>query len=133
MHDYSVIDLKNMLDNAYSMTTTPDRTKFPKYKVGEVIDRDKTVRWNEETVEAANNAFKDEASRLQSVRQAKINEVIELIYDYIIDNIGPDFSRKKAAKIWSKAYSDGHHAGVHEIFGYLDDYIDFANDMLAKD
>ena len=31
--------------------------------------------------------------------------------------------------IYDQAYTDGHHAGMHEIFNHLDNYIEFVNDL----
>lgn len=136
--NYDPATLILMLDDAYEMPTAPDRAKFPKYKEDVIIDVDQTVRWNREQVKLANEAFKNEASRLQSARQAKINEVIENVYDYIISSIsvctrGYEISRKKAAVIWRKAYEDGHHSGTHSIFSHLEEYIDLICEVLKKD
>lgn len=55
----------------------------------------------------------------------KINNIIE---EYIKDAAGFDkVPQKSKEKVWSKAYSDGHSFGYHEVYTHLVDLVDLFN------
>lgn len=99
----------------------PDRMKFPYPKVGAVLDREKSVRWNEEEVERQRTAYGEEVKRLNKVynetSKGYENEIKQLLADEY------DISVEEAGLIWAKAYEDGHSYGVIEVYNH---FIDFA-------
>lgn len=121
-------ELREKLENAYSLSTKPDPNKFPKYREGTVLDENMSVKWNKEQVAEANKKREEEVSRLQRVRNSTINEVEKEIITAIAEDVG--ISNDKARFIYQKAWSDGHSAGIYEVFTYIYDYIDFALEML---
>lgn len=89
---------------------TPDPEKYPKYKPEDVIDVDKSVRWNREEVARRIQAYKNEIKRLEDIRLENIhkvnNDVIEAIA-FELDNrhIVPDkdVAHKKATTLFNCA------------------------------
>jgi hypothetical protein len=121
-------ELREKLENAYGLSTKPDPNKFPKYREGTVLDENMSVKWNKEQVAEANRKREEEVSRLQRVRSNAINETEKEIIKAIAEDVGVD--EYKAKYIFKKAWSDGHSAGIYEVFTYIYDYIDFALEML---
>ena len=121
-------ELRKKLEDAYALSTKPDPNKFPKYKEGTVLDENKSVKWNREQVAEAKRKRDEEVSRLQRVRNNTINEAEREIIAAIAEDVG--ISDDKARFIYQKAWSDGHSAGIYEVFTYIYDYIDFALAML---
>lgn len=120
--------LKDELNAAYSMSTKPDESAFPKYDVCAVIDENKSVKWNREQIEYANLRYQSEEACLKAIKQDKTASAIKHICHWIADEV--QCSETKARLIWDKAYEYGHSAGVNEIFIYINEYIDFAYKLL---
>lgn len=120
-----------------NLSTKPDRTKFPKYKMNAVIDEDKSVRWNNEEIERRNAAFKKEASRLQTVKSHEYNKVINAIVDIVTNELitsglfkNEAIAKEKAYKIYNKAYDESHSYGIYDVLVKIDDYIDFITEIM---
>lgn len=102
-----------------------------KYRTGDVIDEDMSVRWNKEEIIRRNAVYEQEVSRLNTERNKARDVVYEHIYAYIIDEVGYECTKKKAMAIWSMAYEHGHSYGMHEIKIYLDELIELAQTLMA--
>lgn len=101
--------LGNRLETAWKRPTKPN-SKRP--KDGEIIDEEKSVRWNREEVVRRQKAWDAECSRLKKAQNAEIEHISEAIELQIQEDIKAETKRsisKKAATIlWQKAYDRGH-------------------------
>ena len=108
--------LGNRLETAWKRPTKPN-SKRP--KDGEIIDEEKSVRWNREEVVRRQKAWDTECSRLKKAQNAEIEHISEAIELQIQEDIKAETKRsisKKAATIlWQKAYDRGHAYGFADI------------------
>ena len=105
---------------------TPDSEKFPKVKPGDILDEEKSVRWNREEVERLRNARSEEVKRLNR-EKAEINK---LYTDGLIKRLAKEnhITIDEAKIIWGKAYDMEHSSGVHAC---ISEFVDLA-DMYAE-
>lgn len=95
-----------------------------------VFDEDQSVKWNKEQVAINNRKYKEEAARLNTLKNKARDSVYEDIYKYIQEEVGHDLSRDKASAIWGYAYEKGHAYGISEIKIYLDEIIEVVKKVL---
>ena len=92
-------NLGNRLETAWKRPTRPN-SKRP--KDGEIIDEEKSVRWNREEVVRRQKAWDAECSRLKKAQNAEIEHISEAIELQIQEDIKAETKRsisKKAATI----------------------------------
>lgn len=112
---------------------TPDAEKFPKVKEGDILDEEKSVRWNREEVERLRNARAEEVKRLNR-EKAEINK---LYTDGLVKRLAKEnhITVDEAKIIWSKAYDMEHSSGVRACvseFGELVDMYDALKNAKEK-
>ena len=112
-------------DKACMMSCKPG-PEFRKLKPGDVIDEEKSVRWNREEVERLNKEYKEEFARLTRERGDAINKCTERAIAQIAEETG--LSKEKAEILWNFVYERYHAFG--EMFTQIDDYIMLVNDLL---
>ena len=116
-------NLGNRLETAWKRPTRPN-SKRP--KDGEIIDEEKSVRWNREEVVRRQKAWDAECYRLKKAQTAEIEHISEAIELQIQEDIKAETKRsisKKAATIlWQKAYDRGHAYGFADIYCAIEDY-----------
>ena len=86
----------------------PDREKFPHYVKNEVIDEDKSVKWNREEVERRNLAFDEEVKRLNRQKNT-----ISQVYEEVIVKVLSKESKVTTSEgkvIWQHARNQGGDA-----------------------
>ena len=101
-------NLGNRLETAWKRPTRPN-SKRP--KDGEIIDEEKSVRWNREEVVRRQKAWDAECSRLKKAQNAEIEHISEAIELQIQEDIKAktkrSISKKAATILWQKAYDRG--------------------------
>lgn len=100
----------------------PDEKEFPKYNRGDIIDEDKSVKWNREEIERRINVRAEEVKRLQ-----KLGNKLDNLYEKtIIKALANKYkiSVKEAGIIWRKAYEDSHSFGVKYVY---DTFVELAD------
>ena len=107
------------------------KPKTKRIKEGTVLDEDKSVRWNREEVERLNKEYDAVVAELNTKRNKARDMLYEHIYEYIIDEVGHNCTKKKATAIWDYAYEQGHAYGLSEIHCYLDEIIVLADVLLS--
>ena len=105
----------------------PDEERFPNCKRGDVIDREASVRWNEEEVERRIVARDEEVKRLNKLK----SEISELYREAMIKHLAKEYkiSKDEMKVIYSKAYEEGHSCGMREVLNYCRDFADFYEDL----
>lgn len=116
-------NLGNRLETAWKRPTRPN-SKRP--KDGEIIDEEKSVRWNREEVVRRQKAWDAECSRLKKAQNAEIEHISEAIELQIQEDIKAEtkrsISKKAATVLWQKAYDRGHACGFADIYCAIEDY-----------
>ena len=88
--------LGNRLETAWKRPTKPN-SKRP--KDGEIIDEEKSVRWNREEVVRRQKAWDAECSRLKKAQNAEIEHISEAIELQIQEDIKAKTKRSKETKV----------------------------------
>ena len=109
---------------ACSLSCKPDDS-FQKVKTGDVIDEDKSVRWNREEVERLKMAYDEEVKRLNRAKNSAIQDATQRAVRLTAEEL--DVSEDKAQILWDFVYDKYHAYG--EMFQYIEEYIDLVNQM----
>lgn len=128
---HSIEEIKLLWKNWQAMSCKP--TDMKKYPQDAVIDEDRSVRWNREEVARRNEEYAKEVARLNTRRNIARDDVYNMLYEYIIDEVGNGCTLNKAKLIWDYVYSVAHHSGDSELFATLSEVIDFATSLLEKE
>lgn len=105
-----------------------DEIRLQQSRYSDVIDENKSVKWNRE--ESARRIEKSELE-IKELKLKISNEkqlINEDIYSYLEEEYG--FNQKTIQLVFSKAYEDGHSSGYEEIISYAVDYAEFVSDIL---
>lgn len=101
----------------------PDRKDFPYPKVGDVIDENKSVKWNREEIERLRAAFDAEKKRLDreyyrvsNLCEKKAEELLAEEYE---------LSEDETRIVWGKACEDGHNYGIVEVYNIFVNLVDY--------
>lgn len=116
------MDLENLYDMAEEYINFSCRPKSPKYKIGHVINEDKSVKWNREEVERLNKKHKDEVKELNRQKNLLYTNLVNSIEEYIISETNVD--KAKAEKIYNYLYMEYHSYGLRELLSHLDDLLE---------
>ena len=109
---------------ACSLSCKPDDS-FQKVKTGDVIDEDKSVRWNREEVERLKEAYDEEVKRLKCKKNGAITDATMRAVRLISQEV--EVSEEKARILWDFVYEKYHAYG--EMFQHIEEYIDLVNQM----
>ena len=108
--------LYDMANEYCNFSCTPSNKK---YKAGEIIDEEKSVRWNREEVERRNNLRIEEVKRLGLERQLLFKNFNESVRQYIVERAG--VSSDNAERIYNY---------VHNLGDSLKDMLDLLDELL---
>lgn len=114
------------------------RPDFKKPKTGDIIDENKSVKWNREEVERLQKAYDIEVKKLNDSKNKLRNEIYQDIYSEICETINfrvPESKKitiEKARLIFNKAYADEHSSGFYSVFNEIEELIDLFIKVLEK-
>lgn len=96
----------------------------PKLPVGTVLDREKSVNWNEQEAARLNRSRQSKRASFQ----AKINACDKAISEKIIEYVRSEyeFSEAVANIVFDAAYERGHADGYEDVVSYAQEYAEFA-------
>ena len=111
---------------------------YPIYTEKYIFDENKSVKWNRDEVNRRNKLRDEEIKRCQSIRKYVLNDfenniihciAVELMKRNILKT---DISTvaEKAIKIFNVAWDKGHSAGIYEVCIYIDEIVDFIEDII---
>ena len=105
----------------------PDATEFPKYKKGDIIDENQSVKWNREEIERRIAARDAEVKRLNTIR----NKLHNLYETTCIKLLAKEYKilTEEAEIIWKKAYEDEHAFGVKPVYSEFRELADMYADL----
>ena len=116
------MELERLYEMADEYTEFSCKPKNPKYKVGTIIDEDKSVRWNKEEIERLNYIHIEEVKELNRKKNLLLANVENAIKEYIIEET--KVSNKKAEKIYRYIYEEYHSYGINNCISHLDNLLD---------
>lgn len=115
------MDFYKLYDMANEYNNFSYKPKNKKYKIGEVIDEDKSVRWNREEVEKRNRLREEEVKRLNTEKNRLFIKWIDAVYIYIMQET--KVKKEKAKDIYNYLYTEYHNYGLVEVLNHLDDLL----------
>ena len=118
--------LKIDYDNVMNMPCFPDKNLFPNAHENDIIDEEKSVRWNREEVQRRQAAYENELLRLRQLQFEAIREVNTRIYRTIAEEI--HISEAAAEILWNFVYEQYHAFG--EMFEQIDDYMNLIESVI---
>ena len=116
--------IENDYEKACKMSCKPGN-EFPKVKTGDVIDEEKSVRWNREEVARIQERYLKEVQRLNKEKNEAILKVEQRAVNLIAADA--DISIEKAQIVWNFVYARYHAYG--EMFNVIYDYLDLAEQL----
>ena len=119
MVNMTIEALYNMAEQYTKFSCKP---KSNKYKIGSVLDEDKSVKWNREEVERLNKIHDDEVKELNRHKNELYVGLVKAIKMYIIQET--NVSEKQADKIYNYLCNTYHSYGLRECLNQLDDLLD---------
>ena len=120
--------IKSFDDFTLRFSCRPDREIYPYPKINDVIDEDKSVKWNREEVNRLRERFEKRVEELNKYK----NKLTVEYEDRLITLLGKDndISHDESSKIWSYAYSESHSSGVGDVVSTYREVVDLYNDLL---
>lgn len=92
------------------------------YKENDILDENKSVKWNREEVLRRNEKMNEEKRRHQELVCQELKKIESFIKDKIM-NFG--FTEEQTEKIFQKAYENAHSNGYREVYEEAMDLSDF--------
>lgn len=83
----NVKDFETLKEEYEEMEQMPCKPAFGRYRVGEIIDENQTVRWNREQVEKNHAEYSEEEKRLRKAKNARRIEIVEGFCTAICDEV----------------------------------------------
>lgn len=116
------MDFDKLCDMANEYINFSCKPKNRKYKVGEIIDEDKTVRWNREEVERRNKSHEEEVKELNRKKNEMLFRWVDAVKLYIIEET--KVKKDKADEIYNYLYEKYHSYGLLEVLANMDELLD---------
>lgn len=140
LKNISLKDLFKKLEQVHENTSCkPDTLALP--KKNEVLDENKSVKWNREEVERRREAYFEEVKRLNRERNKAISDVESDICQKIMRELNHPkqkdrhITEKGATAMYYLAYERGHAYGFLSVYNELSELMDlmetvlYANDL----
>lgn len=118
------IEFYDFLNN-YSFS--PNRAEHPYPKIGDVLDEDKSVRWNREEVERLRKEYEECVAILN-----KNYAAIKTIYvKHMISLLAKEFHIKlcESEKIWNYVYSKHKEKEIYQTIGLYEEIVELYKDL----
>lgn len=106
----------------------PDRKEYPYPKTGDILDEDKSVKWNREEVARLRQAYLNRVDELNRCKNAISNAFDDRIVVLLAKDYG--FSKEESRKIWNFAYEQEHSGGTSSVVSTYTDFADVYVELL---
>lgn len=106
----------------------PDKKEYPYPKAGDILDEDKSVKWNREEVERQRQAYLNRVDELNKCENVIGNAFDNRIVTLLAKDYG--FSKEESRKIWNFAYEQEHSGGTRSVYNTYVDFADVYTDLL---
>lgn len=121
--------LVSLSDNFWrTFSCKPDRKEYPYPKAGDILDEDKSVKWNREEVGRQRQAY---LNRVDELNKCK-NTISKAFDDRIVTLLSKEyrFSKEESRKIWNFAYEQEHSGGTSSVVSMYTDFADTYVELL---
>ena len=108
------------------------KPSFKRLRKNQIIDKDKSLKWNQEQVEINNERYKKEAVKLNKERHKAWDSFNKDICTKIQAEIGYGISEEAAMKIWRYAYEYEQLHNCNDIQCVLDRIIELVSEALKS-
>lgn len=115
-------DLYDIKCDLEEMENMPCKPPLPKPRTGDVIDEDKSVKWNREEVIRLQNVYDEEVKKLNTAKNKRRDDLYRELYKVIRHEV-KGITVNDAQQIFQYVYSKSHAYGYEEVFNKLDDII----------
>ena len=122
-------ELRDLFDELRDVDNMICKPTFKRLKANEILDEDKSVRWNREQVQKNHEEYDKEVIRLNTVKNKARDNVLSEIYKEIQSNV-TGLSEKGAKAIYRYAYEQGHFCGYNKVADYITDLYELAEQIL---
>lgn len=111
-----------------SFSCKPNREEYPYPRYTDVIDEDKSVKWNREEVDRLRKAFEIRVDELNKWK----NLIVNAIEAKIVQILGKDngISPQESNLIWRYSYSEKHSYGIRDVVSFYEEFVDIYSDLL---
>ena len=122
-----IIEESLRVDN---MSCVPNPYEFKRYQKGYVFDENKSVKWNRESVEKANDDYDKEVARLNTEKNKARDKNYKEIYALIQSKISKKIDSKKAELIWKHVFNSYRGEKIEVKIRELEEIIKLFNDVM---
>lgn len=111
-----------------SFSCKPNREEYPYPRYTDVIDEDKSVKWNRGEVDRLRKAFEIRVDELNKWK----NMIVNAIEERIVQILGKDngISPQESNLIWRYSYSEKHSYGIKDVVSFYEEFVDIYGDLL---
>ena len=120
--------IRQRIENGYYVNTKEYPKKTENMRAGYITDEDKSIKWNKEQVELANQEYNKKRREYMEKGHRLAALFKQDIIDYLMNFY--NLNEKAALVIFNKAYEEGHSDGYICILDYVYDYIEFIADVI---
>lgn len=124
-------DLYQIEKDLIEMENMSCKPSFKKPRPGDVINEDRSVRWNREEVERLRDKYEAEVKELNTKKNKKRDDLYNEIFAYM-QHEAKGLSLDGAKKIFDYAHQRFKGDGVHEFIRELDNLTDLVS-MAMRD
>lgn len=115
-------------DFSLHFSCKPDREIYPYPKNNDVIDEDKSVKWNREEVKRLRESFEKRVVELNKYKNKLISEYKYRFITLLSKN--NNISYNESFKIWEYAYSESCSSGIKYVVFKYEEIVNLYNDLL---
>ena len=115
----TLFDIKEAMKEVEALPIKPD---FDRPKDEDVIDEDKSVKWNREEVASLQMVYDDAFNHLREVKKERKTKLLNELYESIQHEVG-NITISDARRIYEYAYEESHAYGYNEVFITLENLI----------
>lgn len=120
--------IKGWQEFSNTFSCRPDEEKFPKCKVGDIIDEDMSVKWNREEVGRRITARDEEVKRLNRLKSCINTEYRNGLIKVLAKENKIKIDESKI--IWDTAYEREHSSGLYAVYSEYNELVEMYEDLL---
>lgn len=124
----TISEIQELFEGAEQLPTKPSFEDFPIYVMTDVIDEDKTVKWNREEIKKRMEARNAETIRLREFKKAAIQDAHQKALNFISESTG--MTHKQSMILWNFIISN-YPTYKGGLWVQLQDHIDLINEINA--
>lgn len=121
-----LVDIRYDLEEMSNMSCKPNWTRP---RENEVIDEDKSVKWNREEVIRLRDKYDTEVKELNAIKNKRRDELYKETYKVIRHDV-KGITIEDAKEIFDYAYREWHSYGYVEVFNHMEELVELISDIV---